>query len=166
MQTFSKEVVISALVSGVVGYLIGFYLDGFTRIGPTMNTIEAKVDSLSNCVNGYHEDASAVIDHINYSIDDGMKCKVGYNDRLDEHVACTTPNNRYGLAEGDRIHIINKKSFGRYSQMVIIQIIEEAPKSSADLFVNKNTLRELGIQGNNLSKGIFTMSLQKMTDKR
>lgn len=131
-----------------------------------MRSIDTKIDSLSVCLDGFHKETSIAVKHINYMAEDGIKCKIGYNDNLDEHVACTTANNRYGLAEGDRIYITNKKSFGRYSQLVMVQIIEEVPKSSADLFVNKNTLRELGIQGNNIFKGIFTMSLQKLKDKQ
>ena len=148
---------LSCFGSAIIGYLIGFYFDGITKINPNIKNLGDKMDSLTR-------QAKIAIDHINYYPNDGISCKVGYNPTLEDHIASVAANNQYGLKDGDRIYVIYKKSFGLNSQLVMIQTFENSPESSADIFLNKKMFGELGIDGKTIYKGVFNMYFKKIKE--
>ncbi len=146
---------LSCVASAIIGYLIGFYFDGVTKINPNIQKLGNKMDSLT-----MH--TKIAVEHINYYPSDGISCKVGYNAKLEDHIASIATNNIYGLKDGDRIYITYKKSFGSSSQLVMIQTFENSPESRADFFLNTKIFDELGIKGNSIYQGVFNMYFKKL----
>ncbi|GEM_PF-3387731 len=162
-----RDIIISTSISAVIGGALGFYLDGFMRINPQIKTLEAKINVLSRSIQEYRKEAEVSIDCITYSSVKGLECKIGINDNVADHFISVTPNNPHKLKQGDKIYLLNENESDLcvYTKVAFVQIVHEVNnESSAEFFMNKKMLKRLGIEGNNLSKGVFILHFKKSKD--
>lgn len=154
-----KDIVFSAIVSAAIGYLIGFYLDGFVNLKPTLENIENKTLALSDSIVKYRDEAGVSINYVKYNSVDGTICKIGINDNVHDHFVAVPAENGHGLKQGEKIYLINvnESDFCIYTKIAFVQIVNNSPRSSADFFINKKMLRRLNIGEDKFSEGVFTI---------
>lgn len=162
-----RDIIVSTSISAIIGGVVGFYFDGFMRINPQIKNLEAKIRELTNSIQEYHKDAEVSIDCITYRSVKGLECKIGINDNVADHFISVTSNNPHNLKQGDKIYLLNENESDLciYTKVAFVQIVHEVNnESSAEFFMNRKMLKRLGIEGNNLSKGVFVIHFKKSKD--
>lgn len=150
---------IAYLISGFVGYLLGFYLDGCTNLKHNVNAINNNIKGIADSLSLYRNEANISIDYIKYNSSNGTTCKIGINNKLQDHFVAVSKEKSHGLKQGEKIYLINvnESEFSIYTKIAFVQIMKDSPKSNADFFVNKTMLKRLNIDRGKESQGIFTI---------
>lgn len=154
-----NDAVFSTLISVVIGYFVGFYMDSHIRIQPELETINNRINCLSDSLGKYRKEANVAIDYVIYTQPSGTPCKVGLNNYVKDHFVAVDAENSHGLKQGDKIYLINEnqRDFSISTKIAFVQIVKDSPKSSADFFLNKAMLKSLNIGPEKLSQGVFTI---------
>ena len=138
---------------------MGFYLDGFTKIKPTLESINSTTKCISDSLIQYRKEANISIEYVKYNPINGIPCKVGINDNIHDHFVAVSADQSHGLRQGEKIYLINvnESDFSIYTKIAFVQIVTDGPKGSADFYINKKMLKRLSIDQNRFSQGVFTI---------
>lgn len=150
--------VLSAIASAIIGYLVGFNMDGFTKIKPTVQHTDSLVCVLNNNVTNYRHEVNHVSRNIFHDSNFGRKCKIGLNPKLPNHfISVAASNNPYNLEQDEKVYITweNKDDRCFYTKEAFVQISDNSPKSEAIFFMNKRMLSLIGINSNGIHEIYF-----------
>lgn len=150
--------VLSAIGSAIIGYLVGFSLDGFTQISPSIQRIDSTVCVMNKNLVNYREEVNIATKNMFHDSNFGRKCKIGLNPNLANHfISVALSNNPYNLEQDEKVYITweNKDDRCFYTKEAFVQISDNSPKSEAIFFMNKRMLSLIGINSNGIHEIYF-----------
>lgn len=154
--------IISIVFSAFICIAIGFCLDGLLIIKPQLEELATKMSQHMN-------ETRVAIDYITYSTSDGIPCKVGINNKLDDHIVCVSSDDTNGLASKELIYLMKKSDTGwsMNTIMAVVKIDKVDKNAKASFYVNEKMLRKLGVDCKNPKNiGVFEMSFKKEKEER
>lgn len=160
----NQELIFSTLLSIVMGCLVGFYMDGFMGIKPTLEKLQNTTTNLSDSIAKYHKEATIYMDFVRNIPETGIGCKLGINDKLSDRTVAIVTDKSHGFVDGDRICLINidRNDLSIHKTTVFVQLVKDNSQSDADFFVNNKTLNSLNIPNSSRTRqGVFNIYYEK-----
>ena len=133
------------------------------QLGNELNVISKKIDCLQN----YDSDMVDKMKRIENQIvpsDSIIECFVGHNPKVESGCVMIYKNSKLPLKRKNKVSIRNEKSKGFPTVELEVKenIYEKEPGAKAEMYINTETFKTLGIEGKGLDQGVFLMELRKI----
>jgi hypothetical protein len=127
------------------------------------NTICVKIDSLQKNNNIISERIKRIENQVIPS-DSIIECFVGHNPKVESGYAMIYKNSKLPLKRKNIVLIKNEKSKGSPSVELEVKenSFEKEIETKAEMYINTETFKTLGIEGKGLDQGVFIMELRKI----
>lgn len=165
--------ILGAMMSAIICYIVGYAIDGvmdvkpnITNINDELRSIKSTLKVINDSLRYYEASTNRLIQNTIHYSEDGLECYVGVNNELFDGVVSMDEISSNGLEEHDRIQIIRQNDYGHNKQSIYVNvhIVPNSPNSNAQFFINKNMMKQLGINPKS-NVGVYRMFYKQLKPK-
>lgn len=165
-RSIKKSVILTVCFLGViVSSVILLLVIGTNRkvsqLCQKLDEINMKMERLQNN-DGVISDKITIIENHIIPSDSIIECFVGHNPKVESGYVMIYKNSKLPLKKKNRVSIRNEKSKGCPSVELEVKenIYEKEIGTKAEMYINTETFKTLGIEGKGLEQGVFLMELR------
>ena len=165
-RSIKKSVILTVcflgvIVSSVILLLVIVTNRKVSQLCQKLDEINMKMERLQNN-DGVISDKITIIENHIIPSDSIIECFVGHNPKVESGYVMIYKNSKLPLKKKNRVSIRNEKSKGCPSVELEVKenIYEKEIGTKAEMYINTETFKTLGIEGKGLEQGVFLMELR------